>query len=933
MTSIPAATIAADSAAVASSMSADVSTPRPTVTATLPNGLQVILREDHDAPVASFWVWYRVGSRNELPGLTGLSHWVEHMQFKGTPTLGKGRVFGEVSRVGGVLNAFTSHDYTAYFETVPADRLALSLRIEADRMVNSLFDPAETESERTVILNERQGRENSPVWRLVEEVYGTAYRAHPYRHMVLGYESDLRSITRDDLYGHYRRFYAPGNAVVVAVGDFDAAALLTDIQAAFGDIPAGEPVPAVLAQEQPVLGERRVTLRLPAPTDSLYLAYHVPAATHPDTAALMVLDAVLSGAKAMGFGGGGSMGRSSRLYRALVATGLARGAGSDSGLSIDPGLLMFGVTGLPGGDTDAMAAALDAEIDRIREELVPTDEFARVRKQITAQFVYSAAGVSSQAYWLGLMAMLGDHRRADTLIDELQAVTPEDVRRVARDYLVADRRTVGWLHPSQPAGSGPGTVSVPEPVMPFGTRHAAWTDGLSGAQPERAVADLGPSPEVTTTRQRRPFERAELPGGIVLLGQIRPDDPVVVAQIRIAAGSLADPDDLPGLATFTARLLSRGQDGRTFAEFNELTDGLGASLGVDAGRQFVDLSIRCLLDDFPTLLDLAADVLRRPTFPEEEVERVRRELMAAIRDSEQSTGAVADLAMRRMLYPAGHPYARRSIGDEGSIARIDRDDLVTFHAAHYGSATMTVSVVGGAGSIDTVGAMIAERFGGWGTSVVAPPLPAAPVAPEATRREDITVAGKSQTDLVIVGPTIRRDHPDYYALDTATVILGQLGLSGRLGAEVRDRRGLAYGVSSSIVSGRESGLFVGRAGVSPTDADQAVGAIVEEVRRLREDGVTDEELDDAQSYLTGVLPIALERSAGVAGTLLNIEYHGLGLDYLDRYPGIIRGLTRDDLLRAARAHIDPDRFVIATAGPPIPAPDETSIDIAEGTDR
>ncbi len=901
-----------------------------TLSATLPNGLKVVLREDHDAPVASFWTWYRVGSRNELPGRTGLSHWVEHMQFKGTPSLAKGQVFRDVSRVGGVLNAFTSHDWTVYFETVPADRLELSLRIEPDRMANSLFDPAETESERTVILSERQGAENRPTYLLIEELYGAAYRAHPYRHMVIGYEEDLRAISRDDLYDHYRRHYIPNNAVITAVGDFDAPALLGRIEETFGTIPAGATPPAVLAREPEQIGERRVTLRRPSATDYLYIAYHVPEANHPDTAALMVLDAVLSGAKGIGFGGGGAMGRSSRLYRALVATGLARSAGSDSGLSVDPGLLMFGVTGLPGGDTAKVEATLDEELARLTQDLVQDEEFRRVQKQLTAQFVYSASGVSSQAYWLGEMAMLGNYRRADTLLDELRSVTPVDVQRVAQTYLVQDQRTVGWLHPSESGGGDSVASSETTPaIIPAGARQAAWVDehdeistdptGVNRASPDRySVA--------TSTAGRRPFERQELSGGIVLLGQVRPTDPVVVTQIRIGAGSLAEPDDRPGVATFTARMLSRGQAGRSFEAFNELTDGLGASLSVDAGRLFVDLGIRCLREDLPTLLDLATDVLRRPDFPADEIERVRQELLAAIRESEQSTSAVADLAMRQVLYPEGHPYARRQIGDAETIARITRDDLIAFHAGHYGSATMTVAVVGGVESLDAVGTMLTDRFSGWNTGVTSPALPARPVAPAVTQRVDRTVAGKSQTDLLMATPTIERSHPDYYALETATVILGQLGLSGRLGAEVRDRRGLAYGVGSSISAGRESGLFVARAGVSPKDVDQAVTAIAGETRRLQTVAVDVEELEDAQSYLTGVLPIALERSAGVASTLLSIEYYGLGLDYLDRYPGIINGLTRDDLLRAALTHLDADRLVVATAGPEL-------VQAGGGTDR
>ena len=430
-------------------------------------------------------------------------------------------------------------------------------------------------------------------------------------------------------------------------------------------------------------------------------------------------------------------------------------------------------------------------------------------------------------------------------------------------------------------------------------------------------------PATTSGRDPGPFERVELPSGIVVLGQVRPDDPVVVAQFRIQAGALAEPDGKPGLSGFVARMLVRGQAGRSFEAFNELTDGLGASLGVDGGRLFIDVGIRCLREDLPQLLDLVADVLRRPDFPADEIERVRQEILAGIRDSEQSTAAVADLAMREVLYPAGHPYARRVSGDAESIASISRDDLTAFHSTTFGRRTLVVAVVGGVGSMNDIAGQIEQRFGDWQLGTAASDLPAAAVSPDTTVRVDRVVEGKSQSDLVLGAPAIARDHPDYYALDTANTILGRIGLSGRLGAEVREKRGLAYSVSSGISAGKEAGTFTARGGVSPVDADQALAAIRAEIGRIRDEPVSAEELADAQSYMTGVLPIALERSGGVAATLLTIEYHDLGLDYIERYPEIIRALTVDDIQAAVRAHLDPDRVVIATAGPPIPATKDT----------
>ncbi len=417
----------------------------------LNNGLGLLIKPDHSAPLASFWTWYRVGSRNERLGQTGVSHWVEHMQFKGTPSLAKGQIFGEVARVGGTLNALTSFDWTAYFETVPTSALELPLRIESDRIANSLFDPGEVESERTVILSERQGAINNPGYLLYEEVLGEAFRFHSYRTMVIGLESDLRQLSREDLYQHYRRFYQPANAFLVAVGDFDPDRLIADIDRLFGQIPndtASAP-PQSPPQELSQLGERRVVLRRPSGAPYLRMAFHVPAASHPDFVPLLVADAVLSGGKPMGFGGSGGMGRSSRLYRGLVASGLARSASSDIDITLDPFLFQLTATALPGGDLAVVEAAIDAEIEALREEPVPEAELQRALRQVEAQFVYSSEGVTNQAFWLGQWNLLGNWKRALLLPQEIRGVTADDVKRVAETYFQRDQRVVGWLEPTE----------------------------------------------------------------------------------------------------------------------------------------------------------------------------------------------------------------------------------------------------------------------------------------------------------------------------------------------------------------------------------------------------------------------------------------------------------------------------------------------------
>jgi zinc protease len=433
----------------------------PIQTRTLTNGLTVITREVHDAPVATFWTWYRVGARNEVSGITGISHWVEHMMFKGTPTLGKGEIFRSVSKNGGTLNGFTSIDYTTYFETLPSDRLDLALRIESDRMVNSTFDPQEVATERTVIISEREGDENFPTFHLDEEVNAAAFKVHPYGQGVIGWKCDLQTITREDLYNYYRSHYAPNNAVVVVVGDFQTDALLSRIEELYGSIPAGSAIPAVRSVEPRQEGERRIIVRRPGPTRYFTAAYHAPAASDSDVFPLFVLDAILSGAKPMGLfaGGNTSMGRSSRLYRLLVDTARCTGAGSSFGLTKDPYLFNFSAT----LHTDVPLAEVETtifeEIEKIQREGVLAEEVEKAVKQVRAQFVYASEGVTNQAYWLGDLEMVGRYTMLDEFIERISAVTPADIQRVSQTYLVSSNFTVGWFEPTPPGAAADGSPS------------------------------------------------------------------------------------------------------------------------------------------------------------------------------------------------------------------------------------------------------------------------------------------------------------------------------------------------------------------------------------------------------------------------------------------------------------------------------------------
>ena len=404
----------------------------------LPNGLKVLLKEEHKAPVVTFQIWYKVGSRNERLGTTGLSHLLEHMMFKGTKKYGPKTFSQTVQRNGGNDNAFTSKDYTAYFENFAADRIAISLELESDRMRNLLLDPREFLSERDVVKEERRMRyEDDPVNTMVEQMMAAAFSAHPYQWPVIGWMADINNITRDDLYNHYRAYYVPNNATIVVVGAFDAKTLLPRIEKYFGKIPRGPEPPKVGAIEPKQLGERRVVVKKQAELPAVFAGFKTPTLKHPDTYALEVLQGILSS------------GKSSRLYKSLVyEKQIALYAGGEyDNVSTDPNLFYVYAGVMPGKTTDEVEKALYVELDRFKNEPVTDEELQKARNQVEASFIMGQDSVFYLAMLLGQFETVASWKLLETYVDNIRSVTKEDVTRVAKEYFNEDNRTVGILVP------------------------------------------------------------------------------------------------------------------------------------------------------------------------------------------------------------------------------------------------------------------------------------------------------------------------------------------------------------------------------------------------------------------------------------------------------------------------------------------------------
>jgi len=415
---------------------------------TLPNGLQVNLKEIHTVPMISHWVWYRVGSKEESSGITGISHWVEHLQFKGTTKNPASSLDRLISREGGSWNAFTSQDWTTYFEVLPAEKIELALNLESDRMINSLFKLEDVEAERTVIMAERQGEENEPTFRLGEEVGGAAFRVHPYHHEIIGDMADLQTIQRDDIFRHYRNYYVPNNAVISIAGDFDSQKMLDKVSDIYAWLPRGEKPPRLIRPEPTQHGERRVMVHGVGETTFIQVAYHAPQADHADFIPLMVLDSLFSGASGLNmFGGGGVSNKTSRLYRALVESDVAVGVYGSLQATIDPYIYNMSITLRPQEEAAHALQLLEDEVKRIQDTPPVEEDVRRAVTQAKALFAYGSESITNQAFWLGYAEMFASYSWFEGYLESIAAVSPLDVQRVAQRYLHPHQRTVGIFIP------------------------------------------------------------------------------------------------------------------------------------------------------------------------------------------------------------------------------------------------------------------------------------------------------------------------------------------------------------------------------------------------------------------------------------------------------------------------------------------------------
>ncbi|MBN1460818.1 MAG: insulinase family protein [Armatimonadetes bacterium] len=858
---------------------------------TLENGLQVLVQEDHAAPLVSSYVWYRVGIRHEPAGQAGISHFLEHMAFKGTERLSGREMNRLVTAKGGYLNGFTSMDYTAYVETLPSDSLDLALDIEAERMTKCTLSAEDIESEKGVVLSEFEGAENDPSFLLRRAVMAAQFPDQPYGRTVLGEKDDLRSLTREDVYSYYKSHYAPNNAVLVVVGDVAAEDVFDKAEEYFGSIPPDTPAPPVANPGRGPTGENRVTLELPGRTPYLQVVYEVPPIDHPDHVALEVLQNIVSS------------GRTSRLYEALVYRGLASSAGGWEYENPQPTVFAFEVALRPGVIHDEVEEVFDQVISRLQEEPVGEKELLKAKNKTKANFVYSTDGVTKLAQQIGYYHLIHSYKYLETFPDQVDAVTMADIQRVARTYFTKQNRTVGWLQVTeevQGASGGP-----PPPVDIHWQRRP---------EPTFAHADelLVPPPAGIGTVT--PIHRLELDNGLVVILQENHTASFVALYGNIMAGPVFDPPDQAGLATFCAEMLTRGTQKRPWQQIRDELETLAADLSFSTGAQVGTVSGRCLKDDLGLLLAAAAEQLMLPSFPPDEVEKVREELRAAQERRDEDTQQVAEKVLFEQLYPEGHPLHTPRLGTTESIAAIQGEALAAFHSRYYRPENTLLAIVG---DFDAAQAaeLVRTAFGAWPRQSE-PAEPALPQIPVPTKPEIVRapIPNKTQVDIVLGFPGLSRRDPDYYEADLMNYLLGRAFLS-RLNMRIREELGLAYYVYSFYYAYWGPGPWVLHMGVNPVNADAALTSAIEELERIQAEPPSEEELQLWKDYVKGTVARRMETFAGIARELTLAEFYDLGLYHPYEYPGILSSIGADEVHRAAQSYLHPEGYVAVIAGP------------------
>jgi len=845
----------------------------------LENGLTVILEENHSASVVAVNVWVKVGSACEQDGEYGLAHVHEHMVFKGTEKRGVGEIARVIEGDGGDINAYTSFDETVYYVVIASRFLDTALDVLSDAMENSKFDPDELNKELEVVLEEIRRGEDTPSRKLSERLFSEAYTVHPYGRPVIGSDESVRSFTRERVVNFYKKWYSPNNMVLVLVGDFDARKVIPKIQETFGALQERS-IPGCVISDEPARKELRAFVFDKNIQESYFsLAFRTPSVKHEDAPVLDVISNILGG------------GESSRLYRRVKEEkGLVNNIYAYSFTPKSSGLFNVGGTLDPEKARDAFSEIIK-ETYRVKYEPVSFEELSRAKVNIESDSIYTKETMQGQAQKLGYYEVeVGDYRLESDYLQRVSQVTQEDIIRVARRYFNNPNLTAGFLLPT-------GKVTISE-------KGIAEIANTSSKTLEKELSQLSFDSESNV-------KEVLLDNGITVLIKENHSVPLFAARAAFLGGVRFEDKNSNGVFNFVSETLTRGTTSRSAEDIAREIESIAGSVNGFSGRNSFGVTVESLSRNFDKAMDILADVILHPSFIPEEIERARRDILSDInREGDNPLRLTINLFLTTLYRE--HPYGLNILGTKETISKIGREDLIKFYQKYARPENMVISVVGDVNEKDVL-KTIEKYFGTLKKGGFLPPQVKPEPPPDKIRTDALKQKDKAQTHIILgfQAPTLK--DPDQYPFEVLNAIFA--GQGGRLFTELRDKRSLAYSVTSFLNFGLEPGFFGVYIGSAPEKEAEAIQGIKEQLTILLRDGITDDELKRAKNYLVGNFEIGLQQNSSQAAKIAFDELYGIGWDEYTRYPEQIYSITNEDVMRVARKYIDLDKYTLVIVRP------------------
>jgi len=868
---------------------------------TLGNGLRVIAIQDDSTATVTTSLWYEIGSKLDPEGRSGFAHLFEHILSRKTVNMPYNMIYDLTADVGGTRNASNGTDRTNYFETVPAQYLETMLWTHRERMAFPVVDDQVFETERNVVKEEYRTRVLAPPYGLFQRVVlpEVAYDDLPHRRPGIGSMDDLDAATLEDARAFHQAYYGPDTATLIVAGNFEMDNLQALVDVYFGDIPArANPVDVTIAEREDRRTEpRSVSAASPSvPLPVVGTVWQLPPASHPDRAALEVLDAIMSS------------GQNSRLYAALVEPGLAVQVQQFAGFSEEAGqFVQFAILN-PRADADQIAALLARETDRVRAEPVSADELAEAKNELISSSLRRRETARGRAFELGeALVSTGDPRAADRRLAAIAGVSVEDVQRVAVEWLDPGARVDVSLTRGE---FDPATFANPEPMPTFRTLPPPVGEPLAVLPEGERQAPPGPgdAPVVATPD----FVTHTLSNGIEVLAVRTGDVPIATMSVLVTGGSVTDPRAKAGMAQMAAALAEQGTSTRSSQEIAARMESLGASMGGSARSDNTSFTLTAPVANMRAAGEVFSDVIQDASYPEDVFERERARALDGLRVAMSEPASLARMAIRPIIY-GDAPYGTITNGTQESIQAITRDDLLSHRSTYWHPGSAQIVISGGVAPEEAF-ALAEELFGDWQSDAPVPATVtdrAGEAQPARTVVIDMPDAGQAAVFLVGRGPELMTE--DYFPLLLANAVLGG-GSSGRLFDEIRTQRALSYGSYSSLGSLQDDPLLQASSQTANETVDEVVQVMLDQFARMGNEPLEDSLLDRRRLYLTGGYARGMETSSGFAGRLSTLLTLGLDPAEVTRYAEHLAGVTSAQASAASAQYFNPEEISVVVVG-------------------